>query len=252
MREEIEKFQDITSQVWNNVYMEYESGAPVGIQYPTEALVIFLSTQLKGKRPSEYFDDKGKEYSMRNNFSGNALEIGFSTVANLKMASEKGYRCFGLEVSKEAVFRGNAFIKKQGLKKIKLSYWKPHRIPFRDNYFNLVYGLQCIYYNLSLEDVIDEIYRVLAPKGVFLFSFFSPSHSYMKYAQKTSEGIYRWSDQHPNPRLCGAHFRRFNSKKEILRLFSRFTNVGIFTTESDQTPLFESWWYVRGNKPNEL
>jgi len=241
--------QNITTQVWSNLYLSYEKGRPLGIQYPTETLVIFVSTQRKGRSLGGYFDDFGQEHSIRNFFSGNALEIGFGTIANLKMISEKRYKCFGLEVSEEAVKRGITLIEEHGLKNIQLSHWQPYEIPHPDKYFSLIYGLGCIYYNLEIEKVIDEVFRVMAPEGVFLFNFFSTSHTYMTFAEEVSDKIYKWSDAHPNFRLCGAHFVRPSSPDELLTLFSKFSDLRVFKTESDQTPLFESWWYVTGRKP---
>ena len=242
------KLQKFSTEVWNNLYSGYEKDKPLGIQYPTEALVIFVSTQRKDMSLQGYFDDASKEYSVRNSFFGNALEIGFGTIANLKMINEKGYRCFGLEVSEESVKRGTVLIKKNRLKGIQLTYWHPYKIPYPDNYFNLIYGLQCIYYNLEIEKTIEEIFRVMAPGGIFCFPFFSMSHTYMKFIDKVSDKIYKWSDKHPNIRLRGACFVQPSSKDELLKLFSKFVDLKVFTTESDQTPLFESWWYVTGRK----
>jgi SAM-dependent methyltransferase len=246
---DIKNMQNTSNQIWDDLYCSYEEGKPVGIAYPTEALVIFISTQRKPQSLKGYFEDNEKEYSLRNFFSGNALEIGFGSIANLKMVREKGYKCFGLEVSKEAVKRGERAIGDLGLKDIELSYWQPNKIPFPDNYFQLIYGLQCIYYNLELDKVIDEVYRALAPKGIFLFSFFSSSHTYMNFIEKVSGNICRWSDNHPNTRLRGAYFIQPESKAQLAKIFGKFNEVKVFTTESNQTPLFESWWYVTGSKP---
>ncbi len=246
---DIKKMQNTSTRIWDDLFRSYEEGKPVGISYPTEALVIFVATQRKSQCLKAYFEDAGKEYTTRNLFSGNALEIGFGSVANLKMVREKGYKCFGLEVSEEAIKRGKEILRGFDIVDIELSYWQPNKIPFPDNYFNLIYGLQSIYYNLELDKVIDEVYRTLAPKGVFLFSFFSNAHTYMNFIERISGNICRWSQAHPNSRLRGAYFVQPKSKAELLSLFKRFNEVRVFTTESDQTPLFESWWYVTGSKP---
>ena len=49
------------------------------------------------------------------------------------------------------------------------------------NTFDLVVGLQCIYYNTDLKFVIKEVKRVLKKNGKFIFSFFSKDHGYMNY-----------------------------------------------------------------------
>lgn len=240
--------QATTTQIWDQLYRDYEAGAPVGIQYPTEALVIFVATQRKSGSVTDYFEDKGREYSARNFFEGNALEFGFGSISNLRMVREKGYKCFGLEVSGEAVKRGIDAVQRLGLTGIELKHWKPYDLPFPDNFFQLVYGLGCIYYNLEINRIIDEIDRVLAPGGKFLFSFFSSSHTYMRYLERVDGPLCRWSEEHPNKRLRGAYFVQPSSPEELLQMFSNFSNLRVFKTESDQTPLFESWWYITGTK----
>lgn len=238
-----------TSAIWNEVYATFEKNKPLGIQYPTEALVKFVANLRKNDDVKDYFNDKDNEFSSKNFYSGNALEIGFGSIANLKMVNEKGFTCQGLEVSKEAVERGSYFLKELSKDdKIKLALWEPYKIPFANDTYDLIYGLQCIYYNLELEDFIAEVHRTLKPGGSFIFSFFSSNHGYMKYIERVDEKTYKWAANHPNQRLIDAVFRQPQTKEELAALFADFKEVKVFTTESDQTPIFESWWYVCGKK----
>jgi len=218
--------QEVSSKLWNDIYTNFESGTPVGIQYPTEALVKFVSTLRKNVRdPHAYFNDQGNEFSIRNHFTGRALEIGFGSIANLKMVREKGFTCYGLEVSEETVLRGCAMIQAEALNRIELSHWTPYRFPYKDDYFKLVYGLQCIYYNLKLEEVVAEVDRVLEPSGHFLFSFFSTRNDYVGLSDEVSPGVYRFSKRHPNARLHGVYFRQPESKDQLHTLFRQFENA---------------------------
>ena len=239
-----------STDAWNKNYERYEKGNWIGIQYPTEVLVSFVSNLRKYNADAEtYFQDSGKEHSIRNDFSGRALEIGFGPIANLKMVSDKGFECHGLEVSKEAVIRGENAMAEQGIKNIKLKLWEPNLMPFDNDYFSLVFGNQSIYFNLDLEAVVNEVFRVLKPGGYFLFSFFSERHDYMKYIEHVRNGIVRFGTNHPNPRLRGVYLRFLKSPEELKILFAKFKDVKTFTVESDQTPLFSSWRYVTGVKP---
>ena len=60
--------------------------------------------------------------------------------------------------------------------------------------------------------------------------------------------IYRWSDDHFNPRLRGMYLRFPQSKLEVENLFDAFREVDVFTWETDQLPCFQSFWFVRGKK----
>ena len=241
--------QDTTSEIWNDVYTSYESGDNVGNIYPNEPLVRIVSTQRKTFTKDKYYSDKGSEFSDRNNFNGAALEIGFGTVANLKMVRDKGYSpVYGLEVSQEAVSRGIYNLKNSGYEDIELSRWTPSKLDFKDNTFDLVYGLQCIYYNLDLESVLSEVKRVLKPGGIFAFSFFSNKSDYLKYIDIVNGDLVKWSDSHPNKRLRGAHFRQAKDIAALKSFFKEFNSIEVFTEESDFLPMFHSWWYIRGKK----
>ena len=240
--------QDKTTDVWNQVYVDFEPNRPLGIEYPTEALIVHVANQRKGMSLENYYDDKKNEYSIKRDYSGNALEIGFGTIANLKMVRQKGFQCYGLEVSDEAVKRGKVFLEKDGINGVELQSWTPPSLPYAENFFSFVYGMQCIYYNLDLETVLEEVRRTLVPGGNFLFSFFADSSGYMKYIEKVDEKVYRWSVDHPNPRLPGACFRYLKTEAELKQLFSKFKDVVVYKTESTRPPMVDAWWYVTGKK----
>lgn len=237
-----------TNIIWNDLYKNFEKGKPPGIQYPTEAFVVFVSNLQKNKK--NYFEDLGKEFSARNNFKGKALDIGFGSLANLLLLKDKGFNCYGAEISKEAVKRGKQLIKKKQLeKKIFLKVFKNNHLPYKKNDFDLVCGFQSIYYNLNLEKFIKyEIHRILKPGGKFIFSFFSKDHSYMKYINKSKKNIYYFNKSHPNKRLHNAKFYFAKDKKDLKELFKMFKKVKIFHTKSNQTVFNENWWYVIGEK----
>ena len=246
---ENEHRQIVTSRAWEDIYAQYEPGVSPVIEYPTDTLVKYVSNLRKDDHSiSAYFDDEGRELSIKGNYTGNALEFGFGSVANLKMVREKGFSCYGLEVSQETVSRGSAVLLKENISDIKLQIWEPWKLPFKDRFFKLVYGLGCIYYNLELEKVVAEIHRVMETDATFLFSFFSDKHDYMREIEHDSGMIYRWSDNHFNPRLRGIYLRFPRSKVEIAELFGAFRDVNVFTWETDQLPCFQSFWFVRGKK----
>ncbi len=148
----LKEMQLHSTDAWNKNYERYEKGNWIGIQYPTEVLVSFVSNLRKYNADAEtYFQDSGKEYSIRNNFSGRALDIGFGSIANLKMVSDKGFECHGLEVSKEAVIRGENVMVEQRAKGEKWAgkngtkgtqtlagfdwYWRQDVVPTADKSF---------------------------------------------------------------------------------------------------------------------
>ena len=168
------KLQSNTSKIWDDYYISYQKGNWVGNEYPTEPLIKYVSNLRKSSNnKKKYFEDSGKELKIKTNFKGDALEIGFGTMANLIFLNKKGFKCEGLEVSKNSVQRSKKYIKSKKIKSIKTALWKnTDKIPFKSNSFDLVVGLQCVYYNLEFQKFVKEIHRVLKPKGRFFFFFF--------------------------------------------------------------------------------
>lgn len=246
------KNQSNTSDIWNEYYVSQEAGNWVGNQYPTEPLIRHISNLRKNpSNKQEYFNDKGKELKIKKNFKGQALEIGFGTLANLIFLKDKGFSCKGLEVSNDSVNRSKKYLKQNKIKNIKTFLWKESPIiPFPSQSFDLVVGLQCVYYNLNFKLFVSEIKRVLKPNGKFFFSFFSNKHDYIKYIDIVDKknNLVKWNNKHPNKRIRGSVLFQPKNKKHLSNLFKNFKNKRIFTYEFDQIPMFQSWWYISGNK----
>lgn len=241
-----------TSKIWDKYYKSFDKkNLWVGNQYPNEPLVRFISNLRKKNNKIDYFKDHGKGFAIKNNFSGKALEIGFGGLANLLMLKNKGFDCTGIEVSEDAVIKSKKYLKKNQIKKIRtMKVNDLSKIPFANNKFDLIVGLQCIYYNLEIEKVIKEVNRVLTKDGRFIFSFFSNNHEYMKYTEVLNEkkNIIKWSTKHPNKRIIGSELIYIKNKTALKNKFKYFKEIKIFTYEFDQLPLFQSWWYITGKK----
>ncbi len=248
----LNKIQIHTSNIWNEYYISQETGNWVGNQYPTEPLIRHISNLRKSPTNKlKYFNDVGKELKIKKNFKGDALEIGFGTLANLIFLKDKGYRCQGLEVSSDSVNRSQKYLKQNKIKNIKTYVWKNSPIiPYSSDTFDLIVGLQCVYYNLDFKLFISEIKRVLKPNGKFFFSFFSNRHDYIKFIDivDKKKNLVKWSKNHPNKRIRGSVLFQPKNKKHLLSLFKNFKNKRVFTYEFDQIPMFQSWWYISGNK----
>ena len=246
----------IAQEVWNNYYISHGEG-DAGRLYPNEPLVRIVSTLRKGISfdNARYFDDAGLENKNRLDMNGYALEIGFGHPSEMLMMRDKGFTCKGLEVSKEAVERGKARLERLnvGEDQISLDFWEnPGELPYKDNEFDMIYALQCIYYNNDFERIVSEIYRCLKPGGHFAFSFFSERHDYIKYIDIIEErelyNIVKWANNHPNPRLVGAPLVQPKPKECLNKLFDKFSEKRIFTEESNFCPTFNSWDYIYGKK----
>lgn len=248
----INNHQNKTSNIWNDYYVSQEIGNWVGNQYPTEPLIRYISNLRKSPvNKLQYFNDVGREIKLKKNFHGKALEIGFGTLANLIFLKDKGFKCTGIEVSKNSVMRSQNYIKQNRIKNIQTLYWENSpKMPFASSSFDIVVGLQCVYYNLNFNEFLSEVKRILKPNGKFFFSFFSDRHDYIKYIDivDRKKNLIKWSKNHPNKRIRESVLFQPKNKKHLMSLFKNFKNKKIFTYEFDQLPLFQSWWYINGVK----
>ena len=86
--------------------------------------------------------------------------------------------------------------KKQSDKKIEFLSIDEENLPFESNKFNLVFSNLYLHWSNDLLKVLNEIYRVLKPDGLFLCSIFgSETLNELKYSlceaeEKISKSIY--------------------------------------------------------------
>ena len=72
----------------------------------------------------------------------------------------------------------------------------------------------------------------------------------MKYIDVVDKkkNIVKWSKKHPNKRIVGSELYFVKDKNKLKNLFKEFKSKKIFTFETDQLPIFQSWWYITGKK----
>lgn len=99
------------------------------------------------------------------------LDLGFGGGIVLKTLSEKydKIKLFGIDFSKEALKTGTKN-NKQDIEngKIKLLQADIGKIPFSENYFDIITAFQTHYHWQDLDKKINEIYRVLNKNGQFI------------------------------------------------------------------------------------
>lgn len=225
----LEDTQIKNQKLWNEVW-----GHHLGNKYPHEFLVRFIAFI----RQKEYIPHLS------------ALDIGFGCAANLKMCYEMGYEISGIEVSSRALEKTRKNFEEQNIPFTGKLFNSP-LIPFENNIFSLVYSQQAIYYNLDLEKVLQEIYRVLKPAGAFYLSFFRPDHWYFKYSDKVKDNLVKWSNDFPTKALRGLTLRFFPSKESLYELFSSFKHVRVDDLSSNLLGVEQHLWVVTGFKAPE-
>jgi len=164
------------------------------------------------------------------------LYIGFGEGQNLRYLAEEGFLCFGTEMSLGRVRHARAQFKKAGQRAV-LCAVDSHKLPFPDNYFDIVIAWQSLYYNdrAGLIRSLQEVRRVLASGGIFISSMLSVKHTLC--GKEIAPSVFRPANVPPQ-RKCTLYC--FKTKKDIQALYRNFTEIQIgFYAQS----LFKSFDY---------
>jgi 2-polyprenyl-3-methyl-5-hydroxy-6-metoxy-1,4-benzoquinol methylase len=156
--------------------------------------------------------------------SGSVLDIGCFNGYFLDILKEKGFETYGIDASTEAVKICNS----KGHKTVELNL--EEHIPFEENFFDAITGLEIIEHLADTDTLLKEIKRTLKPNGILIFStpnFFSLSRRIM-----TLIGInpfFEASFSFP-PKMAG-HLRFFTPN--LLNDFLKYHNFNVTHLGSD-------------------
>ena len=125
---------------------------------------LYLERLEKNKIKFDYNKDPSIKFIklIKNNIKS-ILELGCSSVNRLSWINQNLHlKCYGVDPSDEA-------IKKCKKKKLRCKVGTADKIPFRDNFFDLiVFPFSLMYFdNTLLTKIIDEAYRVIKKKKFY-------------------------------------------------------------------------------------
>ncbi len=231
------KKNDRNDSIWDSYWQAYQQDSLIpGVSYPNEHLVRFMM-------------DWKRSHVWTQNHRPKVLELGFGNITNMLMLHENGFDVEGLEVSRNSVERASAALKKIGIEdSLGVDTYSGPEIPKPENSFDAVIGLQCVYYNLDQNKFAEECSRILKPGGLLFLSFFSPRHGYMKYIEGQPGSKVRFKNNHPNPRLAGLTLFLYKDELHFEETYGKYFFIKTGVDEFDMLPIFQSWYYLRGQK----
>ncbi|MFH1890126.1 MAG: class I SAM-dependent methyltransferase [Candidatus Kuenenbacteria bacterium] len=149
------------------------------------------------------------------------LDLGCGAGNNSRFLAENGFATYGVDGSATAIKICQQKFKKLNLKgDFKRADFL--RLPYKDNFFDLVLDRQSLYANkiVTIQKTIDEIFAKLRKGGLFISFMYSRSHPDIKFGKKNEPGTYSsFSKRSSFYRTKVAHFV---SLREIKKLFSKF------------------------------
>jgi len=210
-------------KIWNQLYRKGNF-----MHYPAERLIKCLfhySLNLAGKK---------------------VLDLGCGSGANLIYLAQSGALVYGCDLSPTAVK-----ITQRRLKQLKLPgevSFSSEKLPYENNFFDLVISWETLYYadSKTLPIITDEISRVLKPKGKVLLTMIRPNDQIFNFSRKIKSRTYRVDNRLAAQK--GATIYVLPNKKAIIPLFNQFKLLDIGYYQAELKGLISSQWTIFGEK----
>lgn len=159
-------------EIWKSLYAQGKND----LKYPNDVLVRLGSRMFERKNDCRI------------------LDFGFGTGANLLHFARQGFVVSGVEISEHAVEITKTRIREGNLKYDKILCINPNvKLPFDDNYFDIVIIWQVLCYNdwESALKTLRDLDRVLKAGGLFVCATTAPGDISHSNSENLGNGEYR-------------------------------------------------------------
>ena len=173
------------------------------------------------------------------------LEIGCGTGANLCFLAEEGFSVSAIDGSKVALEQASKLLSKKNYS-VELLNGDATKLPWEDNYFDVVVDIECIYSNSFSESkkIIAECQRVMKRPGSFFSKCFASGTSGEGSGKRLENEINTWTDVTAGFFNKGYGIIRFTSELEIRELYSGFDELNwdfVCRTDKNQQIISKEW-----------
>lgn len=159
------------------------------------------------------------------------LEIGCGLGSDSRYIAQKGVDIVSLDLSPKNVYLTTKGMQLFGLKGVCICA-DAEKLPFRDNFFDVVYSFGVLHHSPNTQIAINEIRRVLKPKGECIIMLYHKGYAYyallLRYGWKSF--LCRYSKERLMNNYDHTPLSKLYSKKEIFELFCHFTDIEIEIT----------------------
>lgn len=154
----------------------------------------------------------------------NILELGSGTGNNLSYFASLGFNVYGIEISSTAcsIACENLAKFKNSKNRIICDDFCKKRLPFEDNFFDLILDRGSITHNVlsDIKNVLSESYRILKPQGLlFSIHFFSDRDSRFGRGKEVEKNTFKDIGGSTFEDVPRVHFSNLN---EIRDLYGKF------------------------------
>jgi len=148
------------------------------------------------------------------------LDLGCGTGRNTIYLAQQGFFVYALDASKTGIAITKKKAQKLGLSNLEYKVADMKKTYYPDNYFDAVVCIFVLSHGLlkDNEDAVNEIYRILKPKGMLITEFMSTEDKTCGIGKKIEENTFL-GGMKDDPHMMHHYF----TKKEINRILSTFT-----------------------------
>ena len=181
------------------------------------------------KKEGDLYSDVGhkiKKYAkiFKKNKYKIILDLGCGTGRNTIYLAQQDFSVYSLDASKTGIVITKKKAQELELTNIKYKVADIRKTHYPDNYFDAVICIFVLSHGLlkDNEDAINEIYRILKPKGMLVTEFMSAKDKTCGKGKKIEKNTYL-GGMEDDPHMMHHYF----TKKEINVLLSKFTKFKI-------------------------
>lgn len=147
------------------------------------------------------------------------LDLACGTGRHTVFLAQKGFHVTGIDDSKTALQITRKQLEKKRVKNVRVCFGRIQQIPFNKESFDAVVCTRAIYHGTSkqIQKALAEVYRVLQPKGLFVFNVLTTNHPDFGKGKRIEKNTF----VHVHDSEYGVP-HHFFSKKEIQRLLIGF------------------------------
>lgn len=141
------------------------------------------------------------------------LEVGCGTASNLRFFAKEGFDVSGIDASPKAISIAKKYFSDNSLKG-RFNVGSFDNLPFKDEFFDMVIDRAALTHagDSIQKTAINEIYRVLNPKGCFLYTPYADTHTSNQSGEKFKDGLVK---NIKSGTLQNVGHMRFMSQKDI-------------------------------------
>ena len=149
------------------------------------------------------------------------LDLGCGTGRNTIYLAKQGFLVYALDISKTGVAITKKKAKLLDLKNIKFKVADMKHTSYPNNYFDAVVCMFTLSHGLlkDNQDAIDEIYRILKPKGMLITELMSVKDKSCGRGEKIEKGTFLGGMEDDKHMM-----HHYFTKEEIKKLLSKFTS----------------------------